>query len=67
MFVELTSEQRDLLLQLVDAAVRELGPEIRHTDNAAYRDDLREQRRALREPCAGGRMRAGLGLRRRLK
>ena len=48
MMVELSSTQRDLLLQLVDAALREIGPEIRHTMTSAYKDDLKDQRRDLR-------------------
>ena len=48
MIVELTSEQRDQLLQLVDTALREIGPEIRHTDSSSFRDDLRTQRGTLR-------------------
>ena len=31
MLVELSREERDLLLQLVDVATREIGPEIRRT------------------------------------
>ncbi len=49
MTVELTWEQRDLLLQLIDAALREIGPEIRHTMTSAYKDDLKEQRRQFHE------------------
>lgn len=45
MTVDLTREQRDLLLQLVDAALREIGPEIRHTMTAEFKDDLKQQRR----------------------
>ncbi|MCK4340505.1 MAG: hypothetical protein KAY37_02130 [Phycisphaerae bacterium] len=48
MIVELTPQQRDLLLQLVDEAVREIGPEIRHTDSSSYKDDLKDRRQALR-------------------
>ncbi len=49
MHVELTSTQRDLLLQLIDGALREIGPEIRHTDNSAFKDDLKQERRDLRD------------------
>ncbi len=45
MVLDLTSEQRSLLLQLVDAELRELGTEIRHTDGA--KGDLKDRRRAL--------------------
>ena len=47
MTIELTPQQRDLLLQLVDTALDELGPEIHHTMTANYRDELKEQRREL--------------------
>lgn len=47
MHLELTSSQRDLLLQLVDGALRDIGPEIRHTDDWACKEDLRETRREL--------------------
>jgi len=45
MWVELSPEQRDYLLRLVDAEIRELGPEIHHT--RTYKDELKEQRREL--------------------
>jgi hypothetical protein len=48
MLVPLTPRQRDLVLQLVDAAMDEIGPEIRHTFDRDYRDELKEQRRELR-------------------
>ena len=47
MNLELTQEECGLLAQLVDAALREIGPEIRHTDHYDYKDDLKEQRRTL--------------------
>jgi hypothetical protein len=47
MSVELTRQERELLAQLVSAALREIGPEIRHTDRYDYKDDLKEQRRTL--------------------
>jgi hypothetical protein len=47
MHVELNAAERDLLLHLVDVAIRDIGPEIRHTDSRSYRDDLKEQRREL--------------------
>ncbi|MGD8452055.1 MAG: hypothetical protein PVJ57_09580 [Phycisphaerae bacterium] len=48
MKVELTSEQQTLVLQLVEAALREIGPEIRHTMTSTYKDALKQERRALR-------------------
>lgn len=47
MLIDLTSGQRDLLLQLVDAALRDIGPEIRHTTTSSYKDDLKAHRREL--------------------
>ena len=47
MHVELTPAQRTLMLQLLDTALREIGPEIRHSDSREYRDDLKERRRDL--------------------
>jgi hypothetical protein len=47
MGVELTQEERDLLRQLVDAALREIGPEIRRTQTYDYKDDLKHQRHTL--------------------
>lgn len=49
MRVDLTPHNRDLLLELVDSEIREIGPEIRHTDHCDYRDELRAKRRELRD------------------
>lgn len=57
MHVDLTQPQRNILMDLVAEALREIGPEIRHTDDYTYRDDLRERRqelRALQTLLAGG-------------
>ncbi len=48
MHVELSRQQRDLLLQIVDSAIRELGPEIRHTATSSFKDALKDERRELR-------------------
>ena len=48
MSVELTQHERDLLTQLVDSALREIGPEIRRTMTYDYKDDLKKQRQTLR-------------------
>jgi hypothetical protein len=48
MNVELNQRERDALAQLVDAALREIGPEIRHTRTNDYKDDLKVQRETLR-------------------
>ena len=48
MNVELTQQERDMLVQLLDAALREIGPEIRRTMTYDYKDELKEQRSAMR-------------------
>jgi hypothetical protein len=56
MLVQLTPQQPDVLVQLVDEAMEELGPEIHHTMTRTYKDDLKEQRRelhALRDLLSG--------------
>ncbi len=42
MLVQLTPQQRDVLVQLLDEALEELGPEIHHTMTRTYKDDLKE-------------------------
>jgi hypothetical protein len=48
MTVQLTPQQRDVLVQLLDEAMEELGPEIHHTMTRTYKDDLKVQRHNLR-------------------
>jgi hypothetical protein len=62
MLVQLTPQQRDVLVQLIDEALDELGPEIHHTMTRTYKDDLKEQRRelhALRDLLGGQPARPG--------
>ena len=47
MIIELTSEEREVLLALVDREITELIPEIRHTRTQTYREDLKAQQKAL--------------------
>jgi len=47
MQLELDQQERTLLLQLVDAALHEIGTEIRRTRTYDYKDDLKERRRLL--------------------
>ncbi len=49
MDVQLTPEQRDLLLELVDEEMLELGPEIHHTRTRTYREGLKDRRSILTE------------------
>ena len=47
MIVELTADQRGVLLQLIAEELREIGPEIRHSDTWDTRDELKLHRRIL--------------------
>jgi hypothetical protein len=49
MNVQLTEEERSILVRLMQREIAELGPEIRHTDAADYRDDLKTYRHQLQE------------------
>lgn len=48
MKIELTPEEREVLLALVEREIADLGPEIRHTTTRTYREDLKDQQRTLR-------------------
>jgi hypothetical protein len=41
MFLEIEAPERDLLLDLLEARIRELGPEIRRTATLDYRERLK--------------------------
>ncbi len=47
MLVQITPEQRDLLLTLVDEAAEEIAPEIHHTRNNEYKETLKSRRNLL--------------------
>ena len=47
MRIELNQQEHDLLAQLIDTELREIGSEIRHTQTYSYKDDLKERRRTL--------------------
>jgi hypothetical protein len=47
MIIHLSEREHKVLFQLVDQAIREMGPEIRHTATRSYKDDLKEHRRVL--------------------
>ncbi len=47
MSIELTAEQRDLILALVNEALDEIGPEIHHTWTRDYKAELKVRRREL--------------------
>ncbi|MBN1490898.1 MAG: hypothetical protein JXA69_13350 [Phycisphaerae bacterium] len=48
MMLELTAEEREMLATLVEREVADLGPEIRHTDDTTYRDELKVHKQELR-------------------
>jgi hypothetical protein len=61
MGISLTDEERQLLARLLDGALRELRVEVRHTDDAELKDELRHRENLLRsiiakasEPAAVG-------------
>lgn len=49
MIIELTEEEREALLRLVEREISDLGPEIRHTSIRSFREDLKVQKQALRQ------------------
>jgi len=46
--IELTTRERDLVVELLSQELDELWPEIRHTDDRDYRGELRERRETVR-------------------
>ncbi len=48
MMLDLTHKERELLMQLLAEELDELAPEIRHTDDRDYREDLRDRRQTVR-------------------
>jgi hypothetical protein len=49
MQIQLTSTQRDLLVQLLSDELQEIGPEIHHATISTYKHDLQAERRELRD------------------
>jgi hypothetical protein len=49
MHLELSPTDAALLTQLIQSRLDELGPEVHHTDNRDFRDDLKAQRTALQK------------------
>ena len=49
MVLHVTSKQRDLLVQLLSDELQEIGPEIHHATISAYKHDLQDERRDLRD------------------
>jgi hypothetical protein len=48
MTLEVTREERDILLRLIDRELGDLGSEIRRTQTSNYRDDLKVYKKQLR-------------------
>ena len=46
MYLELEGRERHLLIELVEARIGELGPEIHRSRSSSYHDRLREERHA---------------------
>ncbi|MCP4246427.1 MAG: hypothetical protein GY778_05195 [bacterium] len=59
MNVELSERERELLVQLIDREVSDLGPEIRHTQTYNYRDELKDEKRVLADLARRLRRNAG--------
>jgi len=47
MMIELTDEEVETLRNLIEGRIRELGPEIHHTDSRGYRQALEQVRKTL--------------------
>ena len=47
MQLELSEQEREILVRVVDAAVREMRVEVRRTSTPRYHDDLVAEERAL--------------------
>ena len=47
MVIELTNEELELVRELIDERVAQLGPEIHHTDSRDFRDGLQALRKKL--------------------
>ena len=47
MTLELTPEQRDALLDLINRELLEIGEEIRHTNTPEYRKNLKQGKQVL--------------------
>ena len=58
--VDLTENERSLIINLLEEGIPELQEEIRHTDNWHYREDLKERKKTSLALLA--KLRHGLGL-----
>jgi hypothetical protein len=49
MMLELTANERDILVSLVSRELAEIGPEIHHTRTREYREELKVQRQVMEQ------------------
>ncbi len=49
MMIELDNDELEIVRNLIEERLRELGPEIHHTRTADYRDSLKSLRRKLEQ------------------
>lgn len=48
MTIELDSEERDILIHLLDREISDLGPEVRRTRTSDYRAELKAEKQMLK-------------------
>jgi hypothetical protein len=48
MLIDMTEQERQLLMQLVRREITDLGPEIRRTRTSSFRDELKDQKDVFR-------------------
>lgn len=47
MILELSDAERDVLRHVLHREIENIGPEIRHTQTAGFRDDLKQEQKTL--------------------
>lgn len=47
--VEITTEERDVLMELLDNTVSDLRAEIAHSDSPFFKDDLRKRKELFKD------------------
>lgn len=49
MIADLSPQENQILVELLSRELAELGPEIHHTDDREFRDELRDRRQIVRQ------------------
>ena len=49
MTLELSAAEREILIQVLERELSEMGPQIRHSQHTDYRDELKQEKRTLQE------------------